>query len=116
MSGARRGLLLALAVTAVIALAILVTQGGGQPTAPASPIDGVVIAVDSRSLTDVRSFTLRLRDGRQLVFTLDRLENGVQFPPSHLTVHAADGVPVRVTFVTVGDTLAATRLEDAPAS
>jgi hypothetical protein len=117
MSGSRRGLVLALGVAACLALAFLVVwRGGDQPAAPASPVVGVVIAVDARGLTDVRSFTLRLRDGSRLTFTLDRLENGVQFPPSHLTVHQADGVPVRVTFVVDGNVLAATRLEDAPAT
>jgi hypothetical protein len=112
MSGARRGLLLAVAVAAAIAIAVLVTQRG-RDEPPASPVVGVVISVDARSLTDVRSFVLRLRDGRQLTFTLDRLENGVDFPPGHLRVHAADGSPVRVTFVQEGEALAATRLEDA---
>jgi hypothetical protein len=114
MSGSRRWLLLAAAVAAAVLIVVALTSRGG-PRAPVSPVDGVVIAVDARGLTDVRSFTLRTGAGEQLTFTLERLENPVEFPPGHLTVHLADGAPVRVTFVVDGDALAATRLEDAPA-
>ncbi|HEV8490388.1 MAG TPA: hypothetical protein VGQ58_11435 [Candidatus Limnocylindrales bacterium] len=75
---------------------------------------GVVVAVDSAGLTDVRGFTLRTADGRTLDFRIGRVQNPVQFPPAHLGVHLADGVPVRVTFEMEGDERVAIRLEDAP--
>jgi hypothetical protein len=118
MSRGLRGLALALAVAGVAVLAVVVVTrppDGATPTdpPPSSPVEGVVIRVDAQGLGDVRSFTLRTLDGRQLTFTLDRLENATEFPPGHLTEHVADSAPVRVTFVVDGSTLAATRLDDA---
>ena len=120
----------ALGVVAALALALAVggavwvaTQPTTTPepsrtiaptTLPTSPVDGFVVDVDSRGLTDVRGFTIRTTDGQELTFTLDRLENAVQFPPGHLVAHAVDALPVRVTFVVEGNVLSATRLEDAP--
>jgi hypothetical protein len=73
---------------------------------------GVVVAVESAGLADVRGFTLRTSDGRTIDFRVGRLENEVQFPPSHLGAHLGDAVPVRVTFLLVGAERVAIRLED----
>ncbi|HYL40554.1 MAG TPA: hypothetical protein VET90_04530, partial [Candidatus Binatus sp.] len=74
----------------------------GGPTAaaslPASPVDGVIIAVDASSLSDVRGFTLLTRSGERIAFTLGTLENPTQFPPGHLAEHQATSAPVRVYF------------------
>jgi hypothetical protein len=77
--------------------------GGGAPATPSPPadaptVDGVVIAVDAASLTDVKSFTLRTQDGRQMTFGLAELQNGTQFAPGHLAEHQATALPVRVWY------------------
>jgi len=116
-----RRLLAALAVAVALGIgAVLIVSrptGENPPTIPSSPVDGVVVRVDSSGLNAVRSFTLRTTDGTQLKFDLSQLENGAQFPPGHLTEHAATAQPIRVDF-RQGDAgaLFALRLEDAPAS
>jgi len=98
--------LFAIALVIVIALtggAALLLGGGAPPPVPSPPadaptIDGVVIAVDAASLTDVRSFTLRTQDGRQMTFGLAELQNGTQFAPGHLAEHQATASPVRVWY------------------
>jgi hypothetical protein len=77
---------------------------------------GVVIAVDSSSLTDVQGFTIRTPDGRTVAFRLGQLENGAAFPPGHLGEHMATAVPVLVTFRDEGGERVVVRLEDAVAS
>jgi hypothetical protein len=115
-----RRLLAALAVAVVLGVAavFIVTRPTGQnpPTIPPSPVDGVVVRVDSSGLNAVRSFTLRTTDGSQLKFDLSQLQNGSEFPPGHLSEHAATATPVRVDFRVDGTTLLATHLEDAPTS
>ena len=106
-------------IVAITGAAALVL-GGGAPRAseaPAgtTPVVGVVVAVDSRGLTDVRSFTLRTTDGgRLMVFWLSALENAVEFPPGHLAEHQLTGSPVRVWYRPGDDPLLAIRLEDVP--
>jgi hypothetical protein len=92
---------------------------GASPIAPGPPsdaatVDGVVVAVDARSLTDVRSFAVRTGDGRVLLFGLAELANGTQFPPGHLAEHQATATPVRVWYRDDGSSLEALYLEDAP--
>lgn len=79
-----------------------------------STATGVVVSVDARSLTDVRTFTLRIAGGETLVFRLDTLENGAAFPPGHLVEHIGSGVPIRVTYRDDGGTLRALQITDAP--
>jgi hypothetical protein len=107
---ARRSLLFLGGLVAVAVIAIALASGIGAQKVET----GVVVAVDSAGLTDVRGFTLRTGDGRTIEFRIGQLQNPVQFPPAHLGVHLADGVPVRVTFEVVGDERVAFRLEDAP--
>jgi hypothetical protein len=78
-----------------------------------SPIDGVVIEVDAASLSDVRGFTLRTRDGANLSFVLGVLENAAAFSPSHLAEHQVSSEPVRVYFRTENGGRIVYRLEDA---
>jgi len=85
------------------------------PGSPASPIDGVVLAIDSSGLSQVHGFTLRTAAGQVLSFTLGNLENPTAFPPGHLAEHQANALPVRVYFVADGSgALVVYRLEDAP--
>lgn len=114
--------LFAIALVVIVVLtggaALLLGGAVGAPTPPkdAATIDGVVIAVDAKSLTDVRSFALRTSDGRILTFDLAQLENGAQFAPGHLAEHQATAIPVRVWYRDGSPMLEAVFLQDAPAS
>jgi len=81
--------------------------------APASPVEGVVVAVDSAGLDRVSGFTVRLADGAEVPFTIGRLENGTEFPPGLLTEHVVSAEPVRVFFRPEGGGLVVYRIEDA---
>jgi hypothetical protein len=112
--------LFALALVVVIAITggAALILGGGAPQASGGPsgttsVVGLVVGVDSAGLTDVRSFRLRTDDGQTLEFGLAGLENGVQFPPSHLAEHQLTASRIRVWYRS-GDPLQAIRLEDAP--
>jgi hypothetical protein len=80
---------------------------------PPSPVDGVVVHVDSAGLADVKGFDLRRTDGTILAFTLGPLENGAQFAPGHLSEHQATGNPVRVFYRVANGIPVVYRLEDA---
>ena len=79
-----------------------------------SPVDGIVIAVDAASLTDVRGFTLRASSGFSFDFTLGALENVTEFSPSHLKEHQATSEPIRVWFRVENGARVAYRIDDAP--
>jgi hypothetical protein len=80
---------------------------------PTSPVAGIVIAVDSAGLDQVKGFTLRTNDGSSVVFTLGTLENGDEFPPGHLKEHQAAASPVLVFFRQENGQLVVFRIEDA---
>ena len=100
-----------LAVTA-LALGFVVVSAFGQP--PRQTETGLVTAVDSSGLTNVRGLTIRTDDGRTVTFRIGALENGAQFAPSHLLEHRATGVKIIVTYRQENGALVAVRLEDAP--
>jgi hypothetical protein len=81
--------------------------------APASPVTGVLVKIDSQGLTKVRGFTLRTDAGAEIPFTIGTLENGAEFPPGHLAEHMSTSSPVRVFFRDAGGTLVVYRIEDA---
>ena len=81
---------------------------------PPSPIEGVVVAVDSAGLGDVRAFTLRLPDRTTFELTVGTLENATEFSPSHLAEHQASSEPVRAFYRIVDGEPVVYRLEDAP--
>jgi len=85
----------------------------GSPAAPASPVTGVLVKVDSQGLTKVRGFTLRTDSAAEIPFTIGTLENGAEFPPGHLAEHMSTSSPVRVFFRDEGGTLVVYRIEDA---
>jgi hypothetical protein len=114
VTGGRRALVALGIVVAVVAVGAILANAFGQP--PKQTETGVVIAVDSVSLTDVRGFTIRTPDGRTVAFRLGQLENGAQFPPGHLNEHMATAVPVLVTYRDEDGNLVAVRLEDAVVS
>jgi hypothetical protein len=101
------------AVAALVAIAIVAFGWGRDAPGERLTETGVVVEVDSVSLTEVLGFTIRTSDGRTVEFLVGPLENPVEFPPAHLGVHLADGVPVRVTFRQSGTERVAIRLEDA---
>ena len=105
----RLRLILIAGVLAVGASVVVVALSPRTSTAT-----GVVIAVDAVSLTDVRSFTLRVAGGTTLVFSLASLQNGVEFPPGHLAEHIGSAEPIVVTYRDDGGTLKALRISDAP--
>jgi hypothetical protein len=84
------------------------------PPLPPSPVDGVVVAVDSAALGQVKAFTLRLRDASSVTLTLGALENATEFSPSHLAEHQASSVPVRAFYRLENGAPVVYRLEDAP--
>jgi hypothetical protein len=110
--------LFALAVVVVIVVtggaAVLFSSGGTAQPASRQSVDGVIVAVDSAGLDEVRGFSLRTDDGQSIDFTIGSLENGVEFPPGHLAEHQATAQRVRVWYVRDGEASVAVRLEDAP--
>jgi hypothetical protein len=94
------------------ALALVLMSTFGQ--APRQTETGLVVAVDSSGLTDVRGFSIRTNDGRTVAFRIGVLENGAEFPPGHLLEHAATGVKVVVTYRQENGELVAIRIDDAP--
>jgi hypothetical protein len=100
-----------LAITAM-ALGFAVVSAFGE--APRQTETGLVTAVDSSGLTDVRGFTIRTDDGRTVAFKIGALENGATFAPGHLLEHRATGAKIVVTYRQENGALVAVRLEDAP--
>jgi hypothetical protein len=96
-------------------------SGGAAAPSPApatplpagSPVEGVLVDIDSAGLADVDGFTLRLADGRTVAFRVGILENGDEFPVGHLAEHLATSAPVRVFFRAEGPDLVVYRIEDA---
>jgi hypothetical protein len=78
-----------------------------------SQVEGVIVAVDSSGLADIRGFSLRRVGGEILEFRLGELENGDEFPPGHLAEHQATAEPVLVYYRMEGKERFAVRLEDA---
>jgi hypothetical protein len=85
----------------------------GSTAIPTSPLLGVIVAVDSRGLDDVRAFTLRTEDEVILVFDLRELRSTASFPLGHLAEHLATAEPVLVTFRVEDGVLVATAVDDA---
>ena len=108
------------AVILVAGCALLEPSVEPKPTPDiTSPVDGVIVAVDSAALGDVRGFTLRPANSPfSFGFVLGTLENPTEFPPSHLAEHQVSSAPVRVSFNVGrgGFGLEAYRLEDATPS
>jgi hypothetical protein len=99
---------------AVLAAIVVIATSLSRPVAGTEV--GVVVSVESVSLTDVRRFVIRTADGRNVEFTIGVLENGAQFPPGHLGEHMATAQPVRVTYRDEGAQHVAVRIDDAPAA
>ena len=81
---------------------------------PASPVIGVVVAVDAPSLGQVDAFALQLPNGQAFDFDMGTLENPTDFSPSHLSEHMATSAPIRVFFRLENGNAVVYRIEDAP--
>ena len=100
------------ATLALVALAILLAACGPEPARMA----GIVIDVESRSVTQVDAFTLRTDSGEAHRFRVGPLEFGRgAFPATHLREHMALGAPIVVAYVEEGGEKVAVRLTDGPA-
>ena len=102
--------------------AVLIAACGSGTSSPlagetpdfSSPVVGVVVAVDSAGLSDVRSFSLRTDSGFAIELQLaDPLENATEFPLGHLGEHLASSELVRVWFREEAGDRVAYRIEDA---
>ena len=99
-------------MAALSLVALLLISGCGPSPQTAA---GFVVDVQSTSLTEITSFTLRTKDGDQLVFRVGALDlNSGGFPGTHLREHMITNQPVAVAFDVQGDDRVATRLVDAP--
>jgi len=85
-----------------------------SPVLTPSPVDGVVVAVDSSGLGQVRGFTLRVDGGFAFDLELGSLENATQFSPGHLAEHMASSQRVRAFYRVENGVPTVYRLEDAP--
>jgi len=114
----RRTLLLVLvALGAAAGIAIIaspVVCACTPPRLPPSPVDGIVVAVDTKSLGKVDAFSLRTAGGEVVALRIGVLENPTEFTPSHLTEHQATGAPVRAYYRLEQGAALVYRLEDAP--
>ena len=94
----------------------LVTWGCTAPPPsglPASPVIGVVVAIDQVSLTQVNSFDVRTTDGKTVTLKVGALDNATQFSLSHLATHMATGVPIRAFYRLENGAAVVYHLEDA---
>ena len=83
-----------------------------------SDVTGVVVGVDSASLTNVRGFTLRTDSGETVAFRIGALDlRPPGFNAQHLVSHVATGLPIVVTYATEnGDRVAQRMVDAAPQS
>jgi hypothetical protein len=92
---------------------------GTGATASGSPAAqealGIVTSIQGSSPAQVSSFTLRTESGEVLTFDVGRVALAADsFPPGHLHDHLASAQPVRVSYISEGGRLIATRLRDGP--
>jgi hypothetical protein len=99
-------------VAALLGLAGIVAAVALAPRT--STATGVVVAVESTSLTNVTAFTIRESGGQTRRFVVAGLQNATEFPPGHLVEHIASGVPVVVTWRDEDGVATAIRIVDGP--
>lgn len=101
-----------LAASALIVLSVAGCGGSEDACTDRTTLTGVVLDVESRSLTDVRAFTLR-SEGEECEILIDpEREYGFALP--HLNEHKISADPVRVEVEARDDELVALSIEDAP--
>jgi hypothetical protein len=101
-----------LAASALLALS-LGGCGGSQPAcADRTTLTGIVLDVESRTLTDVRAFTLRSQGEEcEIIVDPDR-QYGFALP--HLNEHKISADPVKVEVEVRDDELVALSIDDSP--
>lgn len=111
---------------AVLLVGIIVLTGGAalilgaSPPAAADPstppsaksVIGVIVDVQTESLTKARSIQIRTPAGEVVAFDLTRLESGAQVPPGHLTEHQVTAESVKVSYEEQDGTRFALRVDD----
>lgn len=101
-----------LAVVAIMTWSLIACDAASAvPCGDRGTITGVVLAVESRSLTEVRAFTIR-SDDEECEIAIDA-DRDYGFPLPHLNQHKIDGTPVTVDVEVEGDELVALSIEDA---
>lgn len=100
------------ATTTSVAPTTTTTTATTTTVAEESTVVGVVIAVEG-NLEGVESFTLRLEDGTDIIFTPAEDAQFDHGPMSHIRDHLANGQPVRVDYLVTGGMNLALRAEDA---
>jgi hypothetical protein len=78
---------------------------------PESPVEGLIVDIQSESLAEVRSITVQTTEGERVLFRVGELEAPV--PPGHLNEHMAGALPVLVFFREEAGELVAYRIDDA---
>jgi hypothetical protein len=96
----------------VLALVLVSGCGRGGDTTPASGglVRGLVVAVEERTIIELKS--LKIRDEEGKIWTFTSRAGSVGFTPSHLREHQLFGRPVVVTYVADGNTLVAVEITD----
>jgi hypothetical protein len=74
-----------------------------RPDYPDSPVVGVVVDVTPSGPGEVSRFQLRVAGNRTLSFSIGDTDSAVEFPPTQLGLHEANGNPVRVYFTVIDD-------------
>lgn len=117
-----RSFAISAAILALVILATLAFVELSRPTAspppdlPASPIVGVVVRVDTESISEVNEIDVRMADGRIVTLSMGPLENATEFSPSHLAEHMATAEPIRAFYRLDAGRPVIYRLEDAAPS
>lgn len=84
--------------------------GQGADGLQGDEVTGTILEVDSRSIDDIRSFTLRSEGETHEIFIAEDVDYG--FPLSHLGEHKLSGDPVKVEIEHRGNKPYASSIED----
>ena len=104
-----RGVVLSLIPLLLMGLALLPACGGVGDSLES--VNGRVVEVQARSITEIESFSLLDEDGVTWFFTT---EGPLELTPSHLREHMLAAEEIGVSFQRVGDGMVARGLSDYP--
>ena len=85
------------ALAAAVIAALLIPACSTDPAADVvdeQPLEGVIIAIDSESIDDITSFTLKDGDNTYEIYIAEDVDYG--FPLGHLSEHVQSAGPVTV--------------------
>lgn len=106
--------LVALLLAVLLAVGCAATDGpepSSEVTEAPSEVTGVIVDIESASIEDIDSFTVRSGGESYEIFIADDVEYG--FPLSHLNAHLQAGDPVRVMLEERDGRLVALSIDDA---